>query len=250
MKLNKIWRNTVKKLALVTGGSRGIGAAIAKRLQKDGCRVLATYVSNSQAAQKFEQETGIKTIQWDVSSKEDSIEKSQRIRQEFGDVSIIVHNAGITNDSFFHKMTPQQWENVLTTNLTSCFYVIQPFIEFMRQQKYGRILLISSINGLKGQMGQTNYSAAKAGLLGFTKSLALENANKGITVNAIAPGYIETDMVKAIDSVIADKIKQQIPVGRFGTADEIAECVAFLSNNLSGFITGETLNINGGQYLA
>ncbi|CAO5680615.1 MAG: 3-oxoacyl-[acyl-carrier-protein] reductase FabG [Holosporales bacterium] len=240
----------MEKLALVTGGTRGIGAAIAKRLKNDGYRVLATYVSNTQAAQNFEQETGIKTIQWDVSSKMDMEKNAQRILEEFKNMSVIVHNAGITSDSFFHKMTSDQWENVLSTNLSSCFYVIHPFIERMRQQQYGRILLISSINGLKGQMGQTNYAAAKAGLIGFTKSLALENANKGITVNAIAPGYIETDMVKAIDPAIADKIKQQIPVGRFGTADEIAACAAFLCNDLSGFITGETLNINGGQYLS
>jgi acetoacetyl-CoA reductase len=236
--------------ALVTGGTRGIGKAIALQLKSQGYKTIATYNTNHEEADKFSKENGIDVISWDVSSPETSVQNASKISEKYGCISTIIHNAGITQDSFFHKMTYAQWQSVLSTNLLSCYNVINPFIMSMREKQYGRIVVISSINALKGQAGQTNYSAAKAGIIGFVKALALENANKNITVNAVAPGYVETDMVKKIDPQIIEKIKSQIPSGRLGQPHEIAHAVSFLCDDLSSFITGETLNINGGQYLS
>jgi acetoacetyl-CoA reductase len=236
--------------ALVTGGTRGIGKAISLQLKSQGYKVIATYNTNHQEAESFSNEYGIDVCAWDVSSPEASVENAAKIIEKYGYISTIIHNAGITQDSFFHKMTHTQWHSVLSTNLLSCYNVINPFITSMREKQYGRIVVISSINALKGQAGQTNYSAAKAGLIGFVKALALENANKNVTVNAVAPGYVETDMVKKIDPQIVEKIKSQIPCGRLGQPQEIAHAVSFLCNDMSSFITGETLNINGGQYLS
>ncbi|MBP9752605.1 MAG: acetoacetyl-CoA reductase [Proteobacteria bacterium] len=236
-------------IAFVTGGTRGIGEAISIDLKKKGYTVIAAYASNIEKAKAFSKEHGIEVVACDVTDEQKCQETLHNIIQKHGTIDVLVHNAGITRDSFFHKMTSAQWHEVISTNLNSCFNVTRPVIEHMRQKNYGRIIVISSINGLKGQMGQTNYSAAKAGIIGFVKALSLENAAKGITVNAIAPGYIATEMVEAIDSKIVESIKAQIPVQRLGSPTEVAHAVCFLSDKLSGFITGETLNINGGQYL-
>ncbi len=233
------------KKILITGGTRGIGASVAKELKKNGFECFVTYQSNDLAAQEFEKNYGIKTHKVNVNN----YDTCQELFEKTGPIYGIVHNAGITRDAFFHKMALDEWQDVLNTNLGSCFNVIRPYIENMRQAGAGRIILLSSINGLKGQMGQTNYCASKAGLIGFAKSLAQENANKGITVNVVAPGYIETDMVRAIDSAIADKIRSQIPVGRMGQPEEIAKAILYLMSPDANFITGETLNINGGQFM-
>ena len=239
----------MERVAIVTGGTRGIGAEISQVLKKAGYRVAAVFNSNSEAAQHFQTQTHIETFKVDVSN-EDSVTKGvQSIVQKLGPVDILINNAGITRDGMFHKMSLQDWQQVLETNLSSCFLMTKAVIESMRERQFGRIVNISSINGQKGQLGQTNYAAAKAGIIGFTKALALENARKGITVNAIAPGYIETDMVKAIAPEVLEKIVAQIPVGRLGQPSEIAEAVKFLISDQAGFITGSTLSINGGQYL-
>ncbi len=238
------------RIALVTGGTRGIGAATAVALQKAGHKVAVTYNGNDEAAKGFEQLNGIKTFKWDVSDYEACDEGIQRICTDFGNPEILVNNAGITRDSMFHKMTYDQWQAVIMTNLTSCFNMTHCVIGSMREQGFGRIINISSVNGQKGQLGQTNYSAAKAGILGFTKALAQENANKGITVNAIAPGYIGTEMVRAIREDILSKIVAQIPVGRLGKPEEIADIVTFLASDNAAFITGATISANGGQYFS
>ncbi len=238
----------MSRIAVVTGGTRGIGAAIAKALKDAGRTVAATYQGNEEAAHKFMAETGITCFKFDVSD-EASVEAGvKQITETLGPIDILVNNAGITRDGFLHKMSADNWNAVISTNLTSCFFMSRAVILGMRERGFGRIVNISSINGQKGQMGQTNYSAAKAGMLGFTKALAQENANKGITVNAIAPGYIGTDMVAAIDAAVLQKIVAQIPVGRLGAPEEIANAVKFLSADEAGFITGSTLTINGGQY--
>ncbi|MGD8430866.1 MAG: acetoacetyl-CoA reductase [Ectothiorhodospiraceae bacterium] len=237
------------RTAVVTGGTRGIGASIATALKEAGYDVAATYHGNDEAAQKFSDVTGIKTYKWDVADFEACQSGVQQVVSDLGPVDVLVNNAGITRDGTLHKMKPEQWHSVIETNLTSCFNMCRVVIESMRERGYGRIINISSINGQKGQMGQSNYAAAKAGLLGFTKSVAQENASKGITVNAVAPGYIATDMVSAVPQNILDKIVAQIPVGRLGEADEIARAVLFLAGEEAGFITGSTLTINGGQYL-
>lgn len=236
-------------IAIVTGGTRGIGASIALKLKNQGYTVIASYISNKEAAEKFSKENSISIMQWDASNEQSCADAVTEIVKKYGSIDILVNNAGITRDSFLHKMTSEQWHEVITTNLNSSFYMTRPVIEAMRQKNFGRIIMISSINGLKGQMGQTNYCASKAGVIGFVKALALENASKGITVNAVAPGYIQTDMVSAMNSEIAEQIKRQIPMGRFGTPEEVADAVQFLCSKSAGFITGETLNINGGQYL-
>ena len=237
------------RIALVTGGTRGIGAAIAKDLKKAGAKVVATYHGNDDAANAFKKETGIEVIRFDVADFDQCSHAVKRIEAEVGPIDILVNNAGITRDGFMHKMGAESWHAVIETNLTSLFNMSRVVIEGMRSRGFGRIISISSINGQLGQVGQANYSAAKAGVIGFTKALARESANKGITVNAIAPGYIETDMVKAVPQNVLDKIIGGIPVGRLGQPEEIARAVCFLAANESGFITGETLSVNGGQHM-
>jgi acetoacetyl-CoA reductase len=237
----------MSRVALVTGGTRGIGAAIAKALKAQGYKVAANYGGNDEAAQKFKAETGIPVFKWDVSSYEACTE----VAAELGPVEVLVNNAGITRDAMLHRMKPEQWTQVINTNLGSLFNMCRQVIEGMRERKFGRIVNISSINGQKGQMGQTNYSAAKAGELGFTKALAQEAARSGITVNAICPGYINTEMVQAVPKDVLEKnILPQIPIGRLGEPEEIARCVAFLAADDAGLITGATISANGGQYLA
>jgi len=239
------------RVALVTGGTRGIGAAICKALDAAGYTVAANYGGNDEAAQKFKAETGIAVYKWDVSSFEACAAGVKQVESDLGPVDVLVNNAGITRDGMFHRMTPEQWNAVIGTNLGSLFNMTRQVIEGMRNRKFGRIVNISSINGQKGQMGQVNYSAAKAGELGFTKALAQEGARAGITVNAVCPGYIATDMVKGMSpEVLAKNILPQIPIGRLGEPEEIARCVAFLASDNAGLITGSTLTANGGQYFA
>lgn len=237
------------RIALVTGGTRGIGRAIAVDLKKAGCKVVASYAGNEEAAQAFKKETGIEVMRFDVADFEQCQHAVRRIESEIGPVDILVNNAGITRDGFMHKMGEESWDAVLDTNLKSCFNMCRAVIESMRSRNFGRIISISSINGQLGQMGQTNYAAAKAGVFGFTKSLARECANKGITVNAVAPGYINTEMVAAINPDVLKGIVSKIPVGRLGEASEIARSVCFLADDEAGFITGETLSVNGGQHM-
>ena len=239
------------RVALVTGGTRGIGAAISKALKAAGYKVAASYAGNDEAAQKFKAETGIPAYKWDVSSYEACSAGIKQVEAEVGPIDVLVNNAGITRDAMFHRMKPEQWTEVITTNLGSLFNMSHPTFNGMRDRKFGRIINISSINGQKGQMGQVNYSAAKAGELGFTKALAQEGARAGITVNAICPGYIATDMVKAMSQEVLQKnVLPQIPIGRLGEPEEIARCVVFLASDDAGLITGATLTANGGQYFA
>jgi acetoacetyl-CoA reductase len=238
------------RVAVVTGGTRGIGAAIAKALKAAGYKVAANYGGNDEAAQKFRAETGIGVYKWDVGSHEACAAGLKQIEQDLGPVDILINNAGITRDTMFHRMNPEQWSAVINTNLNSLFNMCRPVIDGMRERNFGRIINVSSINGQKGQMGQTNYSAAKAGEIGFTKALAQENARKGVTVNAICPGYIGTEMVRAVPKEVLEKsILPHIPVGRLGEPEEVARCVLFLASDESGFITGSTLTANGGQYM-
>jgi acetoacetyl-CoA reductase len=238
------------RVAVVTGGTRGIGAAISKALKQEGYKVVASYAGNDEAAQKFKAETGIAVKKWDVGNYEACASNLKAIESEVGPVDILVNNAGITKDGMFHKMSADQWYAVINTNLNSLFNMCRPLIEGMRERNFGRIINISSINGQKGQMGQVNYCASKAGDIGFTKALAQENAKKGITVNCICPGYIATEMVMAVPKEVLDKsIIPQIPVGRLGQPDEVARCVVFLASDHSGFITGSVLTANGGQYM-
>jgi len=240
----------MSRVALVTGGTRGIGAAIAKALKAAGYKVAANYGGNDEAASKFKAETGVAVFKWDVSSFDACSAGVKKVEAEIGPVEILVNNAGITRDAMFHRMTPEQWNAVIGTNLNSLFNMCRPVIEGMRSRKFGRIVNISSINGQKGQMGQTNYSASKAGDIGFTKALAQENARRGVTVNAICPGYIGTEMVRAVPQDVLEKsILPQIPIGRLGEPEEIARCVVFLAADESGLITGSTLSANGGQYM-
>ena len=239
------------RVALVTGGTRGIGEAISKGLQAAGYTVAATYGGNDEAAAKFKEATGISVFKWDVGDFEACQAGIAQVEADLGPVDVLVNNAGITRDGMFHKMSPENWRAVITTNLDSLFNMTRGVIEGMRARGYGRIVSISSVNGQKGQMGQSNYSAAKAGLIGFTKALAQENAFKGITVNAVAPGYIGTEMVLAVpEEVLNSKIIPQIPVGRLGETEEVARAVVFLAAEDAGFITGSTLTVNGGQYMA
>ena len=239
------------RVALVTGGTRGIGGAISKALKAAGYNVAATYAGNDTAANAFKAETGIPVYKWDVSSFEACVEGTKKVEAELGPVEVLVNNAGITKDGAFHKMTPEQWNAVVNTNLGSLFNMTRPLIEGMRARKFGRVISISSINGQKGQFGQVNYSAAKAGDIGFTKALALENAKLGITCNVICPGYINTEMVQAVPKEVLEKsILPLIPVGRLGEPEEIARAVLFLAADEAGFITGSTITVNGGQYHA
>ena len=240
----------MSRIALVTGGTRGIGAAISIALKEAGYTVAANYAGNDERAAAFKAETGIAVFKWDVSSYEACVEGIAKVEAELGPVEVLVNNAGITRDGMFHKMTPTQWNEVINTNLTGLFNMTHPVWTGMRDRNFGRVINISSINGQKGQMGQANYSAAKAGDLGFTKALAQEGAAKGITVNAICPGYIATEMVLAVpEKVINERIIPQIPVGRLGQPEEIARCVVFLASDAAGFITGSTLSANGGQFV-
>jgi acetoacetyl-CoA reductase len=239
------------RVALVTGGTRGIGASISRVLKGAGFSVAANYGGNNEAAQNFKAETGIPVYKFDVSDAAACEAGVKAVESELGPVDVLVNNAGITRDGMFHRMTYEQWSAVIRTNLDSMFTCTRPVIDGMRNRGFGRIVIISSINGQKGQMGQTNYSAAKAGVIGFAKALAQENANKGVTVNVIAPGYIATEMVQAVpEEVLKTKILPLIPVGRLGEADEIARTVLFLAADDAGFITGSTLTVNGGQYMA
>jgi acetoacetyl-CoA reductase len=240
----------MSRVALVTGGTRGIGAAVCKALKAAGYKVAANYAGNDAAAAAFTAETGIATFKWDVSDFEACKAGIAEVTAKLGPVEVLVNNAGITRDGMLHKMPVEQWHAVINTNLNSVFYMCRNVIEGMRERNFGRIVTISSINGQKGQMGQTNYCAAKAGEIGFTKALAQENAKKGITVNAICPGYIGTEMVKAVPQDVLDKhVLPQIPLGRLGEPEEIARSVVFLVADEAGFITGSTLTVNGGQYL-
>ncbi len=240
----------MSRVAVVTGGTRGIGAAISTALKEAGCDIAAIYGGNDEAAVKFKDETGNAVYKCDVSDHDTCAKVLGQIEGDLGPVDILVNNAGITRDTMFHRMDIEKWNAVINTNLNSLFNMCRPVIEGMRERKFGRIINISSINGQKGQMGQSNYSAAKAGELGFTKALAQENAFKGITVNAICPGYIGTEMVRAVpEDVLNEKILPLIPVGRLGEPEEIARCVAFLASDDAGFITGSTLSANGGQVM-
>ena len=238
------------KLALVTGGTRGIGAAIATKLKADGYEVASTYIGHPESEEKFSNETGIKIYKFDVAYFESCQKGVEQIEKDTGkSIDILVNNAGITKDRFLHKMSADEWNAVINTNLNSVFNMTRNVIEKMRNNKFGRIINISSINGLKGQIGQAIYSAAKAGLIGFSKAVAQENANKGVTVNVIAPGYVGTDMVKKIDEKILQGIVSQIPVGRLAEPSEIAALTSYLISDQAGFITGATFSINGGQYM-
>ncbi len=238
------------RVAVVTGGTRGIGEAISKALKAAGYKVAASYAGNDEAANKFKAETGINVYKWDVSNYDACVEGLKKVEADLGPVEVLVNNAGITKDAPFHRMTPEQWYAVINTNLNSLFNMTRPIWDGMRTRKFGRVINISSINGQKGQFGQANYSASKAGDIGFTKALALEGARAGITVNAICPGYIATEMVKAVPKDVLDKnILPLIPAGRLGEPEEIARCVVFLASDDAGFITGSTLAANGGQYM-
>lgn len=238
------------RLALVTGGTRGIGASISIALKNKGYTVVASYAKNDSKAKEFENEHGIKVFKWDVADFNSSMNGVKNLEDTLGrPVEILINNAGITRDGMLHKKDIKAWQDVIETNLTSCFNMCRAVINSMRDQKFGRIINISSINALSGQIGQTNYSAAKAGIIGFTKALALESASKNITVNAVAPGYIHTEMLDTIPQDVLDVLIKKIPVGRLGKPEEIARAVAFLASDDAGFITGETLSINGGHYM-
>ncbi len=239
------------RVALVTGGSRGIGAAISKALKEEGYSVAANYAGNDEAASAFKAETGIPVYKWSVADYDACKEGIAKVEADLGPVDVLVNNAGITRDGMFHKMTPEQWKEVIDTNLSGLFNMTHPIFPGMRERGFGRIINISSINGQKGQAGQVNYSAAKAGDVGFTRALAQEGAFKGVTVNAICPGYIGTEMVRAIpQKVLDEKIIPQIPVGRLGEPEEIARCVVFLASDDAGFLTGSTISPNGGQFFS
>ncbi|MEE8505689.1 MAG: acetoacetyl-CoA reductase [Kiloniellales bacterium] len=239
------------RVALVTGGTRGIGAAISLAFKEAGYDVAATYGGNDEAANAFKAENGIPVYKFDVGDFDACQAGVAQVESDLGPIDVLVNNAGITRDGMLHKMSPENWRAVITTNLDSVFNMSRNVIEGMRARGFGRIISISSINGQKGQMGQANYSAAKAGLIGFTKALAQENAFKGITVNAVAPGYIATEMVMAVpEEVLKTKVIPLIPVGRLGEPEEVARCVVFLAGDDAGFITGSTLTANGGQYMA
>lgn len=240
----------MRRTALVTGGTRGIGRAISIALKNAGYAVGANYAGNDAAAAQFSEETGIPAFKWSVADYDACAQGQEQVEAALGPVDVLVNNAGITRDAPFHKMTPQQWREVIDTNLNGVFNMTHPVWSGMRDRNFGRIITISSINGQKGQFAQANYSAAKAGDLGFTKALAQEGARKGITVNAICPGYIATEMVMAVPEEVRNQIVATIPAGRLGEADEIARCVVFLASDEAGFITGATLTANGGQYMA
>ncbi|HEY0648348.1 beta-ketoacyl-ACP reductase [Phenylobacterium sp.] len=237
------------RVALVTGGTRGIGRAIVERLKADGMQVAAGYSGNDEAAAECARTLDIMVVKGNVGNFADCKHAVEQIEKQLGPIDVLVNNAGITRDGVFHKMNSEQWSEVIRVNMDSLFNMTRQVIEGMRDRGWGRIVNISSINGQKGQMGQTNYSAAKAGMIGFTKALALENARKGVTVNCIAPGYIDTEMVQAVPEKVLEGIIAQIPVGRLGKGEEIADMVAFLAGERAGYVTGTTLALNGGQYM-
>jgi acetoacetyl-CoA reductase len=237
------------RVAFVTGGTRGIGRSIVERLKADGMLVAAGYSGNEEAAKACASELGVMVVKGNVGNFEDCKRAVDAVTAELGPVDVLVNNAGITRDGFFHKMTPEQWSEVIRVNMDSLFNMTRHVIEGMREREWGRIVNISSINGQKGQLGQTNYSAAKAGVIGFTKALALENARKGVTVNCVAPGYVDTEMVQAVPENVLKAIIAQIPAGRLGRGEEIADAVSFLSGDRAGYVNGTTLSLNGGQYL-
>jgi len=238
------------RIALVTGGSRGIGEAISKRLKADGYEVAATYAGNDEAAKKFTAETGIKTYKWNVADYEQSAAGIAKVEADLGPIEIVVANAGITRDAPFHKMTPEQWHQVIDTNLTGVFNTVHPVWPGMRERKFGRVIVISSVNGQKGQFAQVNYAATKAGDIGIVRSLAQEGARAGITANVVAPGYIATEMVMAVPEKVREAIIGQIPAGRLGEPEEIARCVSFLASDDAQFINGSTISANGAQFFA
>ncbi len=238
----------MERVALVTGGSRGIGAAISIALKSEGYKVAATYAGNDEAASRFSSETGINTYKWNVANYDESAEGLNQVQADLGSIDTVVANAGITRDAPFHKMTPEQWNQVVDTNLTGVFNTVHPLWPGMREQKFGRVIVISSINGQKGQFAQVNYAATKAGDLGIVKSLAQEGARNGITANAICPGYIATDMVMAMPEKAIEATISQIPTGRLGEPEEIARCVVFLASKDAGFINGSTISANGAQF--
>ena len=239
------------RTALVTGGTRGIGAAISVQLKNAGYTVVANFAGNEEKAKAFSDETGIAVAKFDVGDYDSCVAGIAKAEELAGaPIDVLVNNAGITRDGMFHKMTPEQWNDVIRVDLTSLFNMTRPLIEGMRERGFGRVINISSINGQKGQMGQVNYSAAKAGVIGFTKALAQENARKGITINCIAPGYINTEMVAAVPEKVLESIIGGIPVNRLGDADEIAKAVVYLAGDDAGFMTGSVMTINGGQYMA
>jgi len=240
----------MSKVALVTGGTRGIGAAISIALKNDGCKVAATYGSNSDAANAFASENGIDVFQWNVADAAACEAGVKQVEEKLGAVDILVNNAGITKAAMAHKMSVEQWDDVIRVDLDSVFYMTRCVLEGMREKSFGRIITISSINGQKGEMGIVNYSAAKAGVIGFTKALAQETARKNITVNAIAPGYINTELLAGTPEKVMESILSKIPVGRLGTVEEVSRIVTFLSSEEAGFITGSTISANGGQYFA
>jgi acetoacetyl-CoA reductase len=240
----------MSRVAFVTGGTRGIGKAIVERLKADGMKVAAGYSGNEEAAAATAKELGVMVVKGNVGHFEDCARAVKEVEDALGPIEVLVNNAGITRDGFFHKMTYEQWGEVIRVNMDSAFNMTRPVIEGMRERNWGRVINISSINGQKGQVGQTNYSAAKAGLIGFTKALALENAKKGITVNVICPGYIDTDMVAGVPENVLAGIVAGIPVGRLGKGEEIADMVSYLAGERAGFVTGATFTLNGGQYLA
>jgi acetoacetyl-CoA reductase len=237
------------RVAVVTGGTRGIGRAISEELKAAGCEVAAVYHGNAEAAEKFRAETGIAVYRWNVADFGECEAGIAKVTEDLGPVEILVNNAGITRDATLHKMSYEMWEDVIHTNLTSCFNMCRCVIQSMRERGFGRIVNIGSINGQAGQYGQVNYAAAKSGIHGFTKALAQEGAGKGITVNAIAPGYVDTDMVRAVPHEVLQKIIAKIPVGRLGRADDISRAVRFLVADEAEFITGSTLSVNGGQHM-
>lgn len=236
-------------VAVVTGGTRGIGESISMTLKKEGYRVVATYRGDEKTAKEFSKQHGIPVYKFDVSDFKECEEACAKIESEVGPIAILINNAGITRDGFLHKMEPDAWNEVIRTNLTSCFNMCRAVITGMRNRGYGRIVNISSINGVKGQLGQTNYAAAKAGIIGFSKSLAQESAIKNITVNVICPGYVETDMTAAMDQKMLDSIIAQIPAGRMAKPDEISDSVLYLVSAKAGFVNGTTVHVNGGQYM-
>ncbi len=240
----------MSRVAFVTGGTRGIGKAIVERLKADGMKVAAGYSGNEEAAAATARELGVMVVKGNVGHFEDCARAVKDVEDALGPIDVLVNNAGITRDGFFHKMSYEQWGEVIRVNMDSAFNMTRPVIEGMRERNWGRAINISSINGQKGQVGQTNYSAAKAGLIGFTKALALENAKKGITVNVICPGYIDTDMVAGVPENVLAGIVAGIPVGRLGKGEEIADMVSYLAGERAGFVTGATFTLNGGQYLA
>ena len=237
------------RVAFVTGGTRGIGRAICERLKADGIKVAAGYSGNVEAAEACARELGIMVVKGNVGNFADCKTACDAVTAELGPIDILVNNAGITRDGVFHRMTSEQWSEVIRVNMDSLFNMTRQVIEGMREREWGRIINISSINGQKGQIGQTNYSAAKAGVIGFTKALALENAKKGVTVNCVAPGYIDTEMVQAVPAKVLEGIIAQIPAGRLGSGEEIADTVSFLAGERAAYVTGTTLSLNGGQYL-